>query len=42
LPENASLYDIDGVYGRSRMAESVLLLGFSVAGDACLTEGELE
>lgn len=40
LPENASVYAIDGVYDRSSVAESVLLPGFTVDVDACFAEGE--
>lgn len=40
LPENASAYDIHGVYDRSSVAESVLLPGFTVDVEACFTEGE--
>jgi len=40
LSENASVYDIHGVYDRSSMAESVLLPGFTVDADACFAEGE--
>jgi Uma2 family endonuclease len=40
LLENASVYEVHGVFDRSSVAESVLLPGFTVDVDACFAEGE--